>query len=421
MAEIFPAMSESEFQQLVDDIRENGQREPIWIYQNKIIDGRNRYNACQVLDLEPSTREWSGHGSLINFVVSLNLHRRHLNDSQRAMVARKLATIRSGDNQFQSKEGSPIGEMISQPEAAELLNVSERSISRASKILRDGVHELVEKVEHGELSLAQAEKISSLPKGKQMRILRRGGRKIIDSHSPQKIKKTRHEPIHFCLLCNKDLALNANSFLDYVDKMSERFGGIYAKVLQNAAEEFVGIENLPDIQDLDERIKTAFSYGIHEFNDLVKFTQISRDVLGECLRVGITNHFYREEPQGGKTEKARGARKRLFFPLEQAVVPVKSAESCSQCYEKSENLRVVGSEKICLECLREQRNETSLRDFRQVLQKYNYRDPENRPLTDYENFFDVIENEDDFADPQGNQLTRFVVYKSLREEYMENA
>jgi len=56
------------------------------------------------------------------FVVSLNLKRRHLNESQRAVVAAKLATLPKGANQH-----SPIGESSTQSDAAQLLNVGKRS------------------------------------------------------------------------------------------------------------------------------------------------------------------------------------------------------------------------------------------------------------------------------------------------------
>ena len=69
-----------------------GLREPIWIYLGKVIDGRNRLRACTELGIPPATREWDGRGSLVTFVISLNLHRRHLKEPQRAMVAAQLAT-----------------------------------------------------------------------------------------------------------------------------------------------------------------------------------------------------------------------------------------------------------------------------------------------------------------------------------------
>lgn len=80
-------MTADEYAALKLDIERNGLQQPIWIHENKIVDGRSRYRACVELGVEPRLREWSGSGSLLNFVVSANLHRRHLNASQKAMVA----------------------------------------------------------------------------------------------------------------------------------------------------------------------------------------------------------------------------------------------------------------------------------------------------------------------------------------------
>ena len=72
----------------------------------------------------------------MGFVVSLNLRRRHMNESQRAMVAAKLATLPKGANQH-----TPIGGPT-QSEAAAMLNVSERAVQRASAVRDHGVPEL---------------------------------------------------------------------------------------------------------------------------------------------------------------------------------------------------------------------------------------------------------------------------------------
>jgi hypothetical protein len=92
--------------------------------------------------INPIFREWDGSGSLVSFVVSLNLHRRHLNESQRAMVAAKIANIPQG------KHDVPIG-TSSQPEAAEMLNVSVRSVKRAKKVQESGDASLIADVEAG--------------------------------------------------------------------------------------------------------------------------------------------------------------------------------------------------------------------------------------------------------------------------------
>ena len=96
-AELFPVMDEAAFAALVADIAAHGQREPILIYDGQVIDGRHRLRACEQLGLEPLVRQVSaGDGDPFGLVVSLNLHRRHLTESQRAMVASKLANLPLG-------------------------------------------------------------------------------------------------------------------------------------------------------------------------------------------------------------------------------------------------------------------------------------------------------------------------------------
>lgn len=72
---IFPLVKSDEFASLLADIREHGQREPITLHQDgSMLDGRNRYRACQRLGIEPRFKRWDGKGSPLEFVLSLNLH-----------------------------------------------------------------------------------------------------------------------------------------------------------------------------------------------------------------------------------------------------------------------------------------------------------------------------------------------------------
>jgi hypothetical protein len=87
-AALFPLMDVdgADFGELVEDIRAHGLLQPIVRFEGKILDGRNRLRACRHASVEPRFEGWSGE-SPTAYVLSLNLHRRHLTDGQRAAIA----------------------------------------------------------------------------------------------------------------------------------------------------------------------------------------------------------------------------------------------------------------------------------------------------------------------------------------------
>ena len=172
VANIFPMMGDDEFAALKSDIAENGLREPIWTWNGQIIDGRNRYTACQELGIEPKSREWDGQGSPVSFVISLNLKRRHLNETQRATVAAKLANMtRGGDKPSKQDKNFDSANLqnrnITQPEAAKLLNVSARLVADAKHVIENAAPEVVKLVEDGKLTVNAAKKVVNADKQKQ--------------------------------------------------------------------------------------------------------------------------------------------------------------------------------------------------------------------------------------------------------------
>lgn len=149
-ANLFPMMSDEEIDALGADMMEHGQRETIILFHGKILDGRNRYVACQLNGIEPRCRE-ELPADPYAFVASANLHRRHLDESQRAMIAAKLATLKQGAR----TDIAPI-EAVSQVQAADLLKVSRTSVQRAHIVREHGVPDLVAAVEKGIVRVATA-------------------------------------------------------------------------------------------------------------------------------------------------------------------------------------------------------------------------------------------------------------------------
>lgn len=167
VANIFPMMSEAEIADLARDIEENGQREPVWLYGGQIIDGRNRAAACARIGREPSVREFvGGADGLLPFVVSLNLKRRHLTESQRAMVAANIANLPQGVRADRPANLPVVP--VTQAEAATLLNVSERSVRAAAKVRDEAPSEIAEAVTRGDLPVSLAAEVTKLAETKQI-------------------------------------------------------------------------------------------------------------------------------------------------------------------------------------------------------------------------------------------------------------
>jgi hypothetical protein len=101
------------------------------------------------------------------WVISRNLHRRHLTESQRAMVASKLAKLKVGDNQHLSE-----GVQICTPsikQAAEKLQVGRTSVAHAKCVQEHGSPELIAAVEQGEIAVSRAaETAKTVPKERQL-------------------------------------------------------------------------------------------------------------------------------------------------------------------------------------------------------------------------------------------------------------
>lgn len=191
VADLFPLMPDPELEALSRDIETNGLREPIWLHPDgRIIDGRNRYRACMLVGVEPETRVWEEGGDLVAFVVSLNLHRRHLSESQRAMVAAKIANLAHGTNQHTTgPENLPV-HPVTQAAAAELLSVSDRSVRSGRAVHDHGVPELVQAVESGAVPVSAAAEVARIHSPDVQRAILAGGAKAVTEEAA-KIRNDR--------------------------------------------------------------------------------------------------------------------------------------------------------------------------------------------------------------------------------------
>jgi hypothetical protein len=161
LCELFPRITGGEFDALVADIAANGLREAITLFEGQILDGGNRYAACLAAGIEPAFREFEGD-SITQFVLSVNLHRRHLTPGQHAAIVSGAQNWRDaqshGGNRKSDQEARlPLDTIAKRAAAA---GVSERTQKMADNVAKADPA-LGIQVAHGNISLPKAtEKIT---------------------------------------------------------------------------------------------------------------------------------------------------------------------------------------------------------------------------------------------------------------------
>jgi protein gp37 len=161
---IMPPMDEETYGKFKIDISGHGLIHPIILYQGKILDGRNRYNACRELGIEIKAENWEGGSDPITYVVSNNIHRRHLSPGQRAIAAAKAINFWAEEAKERQEAGvkiddlsAPVRQGRAADQAGEAFGVSGRSVSSAKYILDHGTEEEVTALSSGNAAIKPLE------------------------------------------------------------------------------------------------------------------------------------------------------------------------------------------------------------------------------------------------------------------------
>ncbi len=184
VTELFPLMPDDEYGRLVADIADNGQLEPIKTHKGQIIDGRHRYRACCELGIKPQFQKWLEVGSITAYVISLNLHRRQLSQSQKAMIAdeardffeaeaKERLKTSTGGAEPRPVEKKPQAETgKSRDKAGKAFGVSGKMVD-AARFIKQKAPEKAQEVKAGTKKISQAsreikkaevaEKVATLP------------------------------------------------------------------------------------------------------------------------------------------------------------------------------------------------------------------------------------------------------------------
>ncbi len=151
-------------------IRQNGLLEPILLCEGMVLDGRNREQACKLAQVAPRFEQWNGRGgSPILFVLSKNLHRRHLTTSERGAIAAEAALllraetkktqgyrrdlIEKTNSSTLPQKGDTSGRAAKL--AAKTLKVGQRLVEDALYVKRHAPEEF-ERIKRGEVTVGEA-------------------------------------------------------------------------------------------------------------------------------------------------------------------------------------------------------------------------------------------------------------------------
>lgn len=191
LAEIFPMPSEETYKGMEQDILANGQLEPIVLYQDSVIDGRTRQKILLKHGIEPKYKDLPKGADPVAFVLSKNLHRRHLSESQRAMTAARILRLRKDQayeeavkNMEEVDDGKAVtvegnganGHVAGAPtvqEISDFMNVSKSAVRHANIVQEKCAVDIVRAVDADELSASDAAAIAELPKAQQLEALKK--------------------------------------------------------------------------------------------------------------------------------------------------------------------------------------------------------------------------------------------------------
>lgn len=177
-ANIFP-IDDDNIATLADDIRANKQQVPIELLDGKVIDGRRRWLACKMAGKVPVTKDVEVDDP-VAYVLSLNLHRRHLSETQRGMVAARAREIYDQQAKERQKvhgktapgkkslvENLPQVSGAARDAVGKAVGVSGKTVDFATKVLKTGTPKLIAAVDADKLAVSTAARAASLSPAEQ--------------------------------------------------------------------------------------------------------------------------------------------------------------------------------------------------------------------------------------------------------------
>lgn len=221
-----PKMSGPEWALFLADVGRRGVQEPLVVLAGSdlVLDGRHRLDAAALSGAEdvPVRYIELDEAEVTEYVIRAALCRRHLNESQRALLAARISTVGRGKRASDLESANLHFQTVDQ--TAEILNVSPRSVMSARKVLANGHAALAEAIAAGDMSVSAASKLADLPPDEQRQAVAGGKQAVRNAVSrlsrKPPAKPDRQPKLDLPALKKAFLSLSEDdrmAFLDWVD------------------------------------------------------------------------------------------------------------------------------------------------------------------------------------------------------------
>jgi hypothetical protein len=178
-------LDEEHLGELAGNIRDHGLQVPIEVFEGKIIDGRRRYLACHAAGVSPKYRDVQVDNP-VAYVLSKNVHRRHLSPTQLGMCAARVLALYdreakerqkrkpkdSGPAAFPERNKGPERDLV-----GKLFGISDKTVDHATKVLERGTPKLVAAADAGLIAVSSAAKYASYSEAEQDAVAGRAAEK----------------------------------------------------------------------------------------------------------------------------------------------------------------------------------------------------------------------------------------------------
>lgn len=237
--ELFNQLSGDALKELADDIKENGLHIPIVLHEGKIIDGRNRYQACRQAGIDlvegkdtVDMIEGFGQHDPAAFVRSFNLVRRHLTPFELAECADRLAGLKSG----RPKKGVQKDPIFTKAQAAKKVGSTTKAIKQYRTIKKRAIPAVATAARKKQIPLSTAAKMAKLPKPEQEKLAAQGPAAMKAAGAPASRPPPRGGLAAEAREANREAEASGNGSIEETHEVLEAMDACWAEHKQRWSE-----------------------------------------------------------------------------------------------------------------------------------------------------------------------------------------